>query len=70
MGCNAVRVGVTAGPYGGISRQNSPNTDGKWIVGSEGIIGRLRMEVTKTITVKFTRPDGTIIVVTLTIKVK
>ena len=65
-----MRVGVTAGPYGGISSQNSPNTDGKWIVGSEGIIWRLRMEVTKTITVKFTRPDGTIIVVTLTIKVK
>ena len=65
-----MRVGVTAGPYGGISRQNSPNTDGKWIVGSEGIIGRKIMEVVKTITVKFKRPDGTIIVLTLSIKVK
>ena len=65
-----MRAGVNVGPHGGISRQNSPNIDGKWIVGDEGIIGRKIMEVVKTITVKFKRPDGTIIVLTLSIKVK
>ena len=58
------------GPIGGNCRQIPPNTGGRWYADSEVVIGRLLMETVKTITVKFVRPDGSIIVVTLTFKVK
>ncbi len=61
---------MITGPIGGSCRQIPSNSRGKWIAEGETVIRRLRMEVVKTITVKFTRPDGTIVVVTLRIKVK
>ena len=38
--------------------------------GQQAVIRRLMMEAVKTITVKFVRPDGTIIVLTLQVKVR
>ena len=57
-------------PIGALWRQIPPNTACKWIADSEAVIGRVMMEVVKTITVKVRRPDGSYIVLTFSIKVK
>ena len=51
-------------------RQIPPNTACTWNADSEAVIRRVMMEVVKTITVKGKRPDGSIIVLTFSIKVK
>ncbi len=68
--CGADRTGSERRSDWRCIRQIPSNTLGKFLVERETVIRRKIMEVVKTITVKFKRPDGTIIVLTFTLKVK